>query len=92
MGIDEKEIEKKEEQRIPEPIPDLSRGRTGSFGSAFRLWGLGLLLDWKKGMLVRRNRNCERHTRVATISKQCGVSGWAPPFWSKVDLKFELWD
>lgn len=81
MGIDEKEIEKKEEQRRPEPVPDLSRRRSGSSGSAFGLWGLGLLLVRKRGMLVRTDRNCERQTRVATISKQCGVSGWAPLFW-----------
>ena len=30
--------------------------------------------------------------RVPTISKQCGVSGWAPPFWQKVGLNFELCD
>ena len=63
MGIDEKEIEKKKEQRRPEPVPELSRRRTGSFGSAFGLWGLGFLLDWKRGMLVRRNRNCERQEK-----------------------------
>ena len=39
--------------------------------------------------LVRGKRN---PSRVPTISKQCGVSGWAPPFWQKVGLNFELFD
>ena len=39
--------------------------------------------------LVRGKRN---PPRVPTISKQCGVSGWAPPFWQKVGLNFELFD
>ena len=59
----------------------------------FALWGLGLFLDWVccigRKLLVRGKRN---PPQVPTISKQCGVSGWAPRFWQKVGLNFELFD
>ena len=56
------------------------------FGSAFQ--GRAACSDGRKFLLKGKRKS----TWVETISKLCGVSRWAPPFWQKVDLNFELCD